>query len=175
MEDLMYLNKLKDSRYQDSGKDKELFTKFKEFMSRESMHRDSSYLEEPYYEDRKKEHSARSIYKNAKSEDHFSIHEAEDIVANMFHYDGGRKYVGEKYSMMKAKEVCERYRGMIPTHINYVDVYVAINAQYHDYSILFKSWFGDNIDSKIIESAVIFWFRDDDFSEENKLKAYFNM
>ena len=93
----------------------------------------------------------------------------------MFHYDGGRKYVGEKYSMMKAKEVCERYRGMIPTHINYVDVYVAINAQYHDYGILFKSWFGDNIDSKIIESAVIFWFRDDDFSEENKLKAYFNM
>lgn len=24
----------------------------------------------------------------------------------MYHYEGGRKYVGEKFSMAKAKEVC---------------------------------------------------------------------
>ena len=169
MEDYLILNKMKGEKHHDSYKEQELYNKFKEFMNRES------YTEEPYYEDRKKEHSTRSIYKAAKSDDHFSVHEAENIVADMYHYDGGRKYVGEKYSMNKAKEVCERFRGMIPTHVNYVDIYVAINAQYHDYCILFKSWFGDNIDSKIIESAVIFWFRDDDFAEENKLKAYFNM
>ena len=160
MEDYLFINKMKDEKYHDSHKEKDLYSKFKEFMARESI------MEEPYYEDRKKEHSTKHLYRASKSNDHFSVHEAEDLVANMYHYDGGRKYVGEKYSMMKAKEVCERYRGMLPTHINYIDVYVAINAQYHDYSILFKSWFGDNIDSKIIESAVVFWFRDDDFSEE---------
>ena len=169
MEDYLLLNKMKGEKHHDSYKEQELYDKFKEFMNRES------YIEEPYYEDKRKEHSTRHIYKAAKSDDHFSVHEAESIVADMYHYDGGRKYVGEKYSMNKAKEVCERFRGMIPTHINYIDIYVAINAQYHDYCILFKSWFGDNIDSKIIESAVIFWFRDDDFKEENKLKAYFNM
>lgn len=173
MEDYLYLNKIRGDKYQDSSKDKELFTKFKEFMAKESTYKD--YYEEPYYDERKKEISSRHFYRNTKLNDHFSMPEAEDLVANMYHYDGSKKHVGEKYSIMKAKEICERYRGMIPTHINYIDVYVAINAQYHDYCVLFKSWFGDNIDSKIIESAVIFWFRDDDFSEENKLKAYFNM
>lgn len=33
-------------------------------------------------------------------------------------------------------------------------MYVAINSQYHDYVELFKSWFGDNVDQKIIESAI---------------------
>ena len=168
MEDYMLLNKMKGKSF-DSAKEQEMYHKFKEFMARESM-------EEPYEYDYKKEHSSRPMYKAVKMGDsHFSMQEAEHIVAEMYHYDGSRKYVGEKYSIMKAKEVCERYRGMIPTHINYIDVYVAINAQYHDYGVLFKSWFGDNIDSKIIESAVIFWFRDDDFAEENKLKMYFNM
>lgn len=43
------------------------------------------------------------------------------------------------------------------------DVYVAINAQYHDYCKLFDSWFGGNIDNKVFESAITFWFKDVDF------------
>lgn len=42
-------------------------------------------------------------------------------------------------------------------------VYVAINAQYHDYAKLFEEWFGGNIDNKVFESAIIFWFKDVDF------------
>ena len=75
--------------------------------------------------------------------------------------------------MTKAKEVCERYRGIIPHTITHADVYVAINAQYHDYCELFKSWFCDGIEQKIIESAVIFWFKDDDYNDGFKLWNYF--
>ena len=96
------------------------------------------------------------------------------IVKKMFHTEGGRKYVGEKFDMLKAKEICERYRGIIPQSATHGDVYVAINAQYHDYCELFKAWFGDSVDSKIVESAINFWFKDDDF-KGNKVWKYFNM
>ena len=48
-----------------------------------------------------------------------------------------------------------------------------INSQYHDYVELFKSWFGDNVDQKIIESAIIFWFKDVDCKSRNKVVSYF--
>lgn len=54
------------------------------------------------------------------------------------------------------------------------DVYVAINAQYHDYAKLFKEWFGGNIDNKVFESAITFWFKDVDF-DGDKVWEYFHM
>jgi hypothetical protein len=50
---------------------------------------------------------------------------------------------------------------------------IALNAQYHDYCELLKAWFGDNIDTKVIESAVNFWFKDDDYKGGNKVYKYF--
>lgn len=35
--------------------------------------------------------------------------------------------------------------------------------QHHDYCKLFDSWFGGNIDNKVFESAITFWFKDVDF------------
>lgn len=35
--------------------------------------------------------------------------------------------------------------------------------------------FGDSVDSKIVESAINFWFKDDDFKEGCKVWKYFNM
>lgn len=90
----------------------------------------------------------------------------------MYHIEGGRKYIGEKFDMYKAKEVCERYRGLIPTSVTVCDVYVAINSQYHDYVELFKDWFGDGIEQKIVESAIVFWFKDADCKAENKVVEY---
>lgn len=87
--------------------------------------------------------------------------------------NAGRKYSGEKFDIHKAKEICERYRGVIPVSATPTDVYVAINSQYHDYVELFKSWFGDNVDQKIIESAIIFWFKDVDCKSRNKVVSYF--
>lgn len=107
------------------------------------------------------------------SGEHFIPSEAEYIVSEMYHTENGRRYTGEKYDFEKAKEVCERYRGFLPSTVNPVDVYVAINAQYHDYANLFKSWFGDRIDHKVIESAIVFWFKDEDNPGTTKLVNYF--
>lgn len=41
------------------------------------------------------------------------------------------------------------------------------------YCELFKSWFGDGVEQKIIESAVVFWFKDDDYKDGFKLWNYF--
>lgn len=109
------------------------------------------------------------------SAEHFIPSEAKYIVSGMFHTENGKRCTGEKYSMEKAKEVCERYRGFIPSSINHVDIYVAINAQYHDYACLFKTWFGDRIDYKIIESAIVFWFKDEDNPGISKLIEYFRV
>lgn len=109
-----------------------------------------------------------------KSTEHFNESYAKYIVSNMWHKDDtGRKYVGEKYDMFVAKEVCERYRGIISSSITYSDIYVAINSQYHDYSCLFKKWFGNEVDYKIIESAIIYWFKNED-TDSSKLWDYFN-
>lgn len=50
----------------------------------------------------------------------------------------------------------------------------AINAQYHDYAKLFEEWFGGNIDNKVLESAITFWFKDVDF-DGDKVWEYFHM
>lgn len=55
---------------------------------------------------------------------------------------------------------------------DWYDVYVAINSQYHDYAELFKNWFGDGIEQKIVESAIVFWFKDADCKAENKVVEY---
>lgn len=102
-----------------------------------------------------------------------AITEAEHLVSRMYHTENGRKYSGEKFDMHKAKEVCERYRGILPTSVTAADVYVAINSQYHDYVELFKNWFGNDIEQRVIESAIVFWFKDADSKSENKVVGYF--
>lgn len=100
-------------------------------------------------------------------------HQAKYIVSHMYHTASGKKYIGEKFDMNKAKEVYSRYKGMFTTDASEYDVYIAINAQYHDYCELFKAWFGSNIDTKIIESAITFWFKDVDYTGDNKVYKYF--
>lgn len=74
----------------------------------------------------------------------------------------------------KVKVVPEAYNGAGMDGYGRRDVYVAINAQYHDYCELFEKWFGKgNFDDMIFESAISFWFDDVDFGED-KLWKYFN-
>lgn len=108
------------------------------------------------------------------TDSHFNEGTAKHLVSQMYHISSGRKYVGEKYDMSKAKEVAERYRGIIPQSTTYADVYVALNTQYHDYCELFKSWFGENIDTRVVESAINFWFKDVDYKGDgSKVYKYF--
>lgn len=101
-------------------------------------------------------------------------HEAKEIVEQMYHVKDNKKYVGEKYDMNKAHEICERYKEVLPNDVEPCDVYVAINAQCHDYAKLFEEWFGGNIDNKVFESAITFWFKDVDF-DGDKVWEYFHM
>lgn len=95
-------------------------------------------------------------------------------IDEMYHVKDGKKYIGEKYDMQKAHEVCNKFKDKLEEDIEVADVYVAINAQYHDYCKLFEKWFGKgNFDDMIFESAIDFWFDDVDFGED-KLWKYFN-
>lgn len=105
---------------------------------------------------------------------HFDEYEAKEVVEQMYHVKDNKKYIGEKYDMNKAHEICERYKEVLPNDVEPCDVYVAINAQYHDYAKLFKEWFGGNIDNKVFESAITFWFKDVDF-DGDKVWEYFHM
>lgn len=105
---------------------------------------------------------------------HFDEYEAKEVVEQMYHVKDNKKYVGEKYDMNKAHEICERYKEVLPNDVEPCDVYVAINAQYHDYAKLFEEWFGGNIDNKAFESAITFWFKDVDF-DGDKVWEYFHM
>ena len=49
-----------------------------------------------------------------------------------------------------------------------------VNQGIHDYAKLFEEWFGGNIDNKVFESAITFWFKDVDF-DGDKVWEYFHM
>lgn len=133
--------------------------------------------EDGFFDDYEKEEEMHQMMKymrdSMRKEEPLSEEEAKHIVSEMYHYESGRKYSGEKFSMHKAKEVCDFYKNLVHIPLLPCEVYVAINAQYHDYAELFKRWFGDSIDAKIIESAITFWFKDVDAKSENKVLNYF--
>lgn len=87
----------------------------------------------------------------------------------------GKICYGEIISSSEAEQIYERYKRSIKPDITKWDVYVALNAQYHDYDLLFTQWFKDKeiVKEKIIESAIVFWFKDED-STSCKTWTYFN-
>lgn len=58
------------------------------------------------------------------------------------------------------------------------DVYVALNAQYHDNIDLYEKWFSNandsEIEEKIIEATIANWFEDKDASSD-KVWEYFRV
>lgn len=157
----------RDSRY--DGLEDRMYDDY--FINRHSKSQLMDMMED--LDDSDKDLLFKMMIENETSEGHFNESYAKYLVSKMSHSCSGRKYVGEKYDMTKAKEVCEKYRGIIPQSATVADVYVALNSQYHDYCELFKAWFGDNIDTKIVESAVNFWFKDDDYKGGNKVYKYY--
>lgn len=80
--------------------------------------------------------------------------------------------MGERFSIQYAKDICIKYKDMLDSSIHYTDIYLAINSQYHNYCSLFKKWFKQDLEDKIVESALIYWFKDDDY-EGSKIYDYF--
>ncbi len=124
------------------------------------IHKESSYL-------------IPSSGEDSDKAEKFDEKTAKEKVSKMYHSEGGRKYVGEKYSLATAKEMVDRYKSVLPTSITCYDMYVALNEHYHNYCSLFKSWFGESIDMKIVESAIVYWFKDDDWNDGCKIWKHF--
>lgn len=121
-------------------------------------------------------HDSQSSALMNMEESHSKFNEtnSKELVSKMYHNEGGRKYMGEKYNIEEARAALNKYRGVIPSSVTCYDMYVALNEHYHNYSALYKMWFGNAIDSKIIESAIVYWFKDDDWSEDCKIWKHFN-
>lgn len=98
---------------------------------------------------------------------------AKEIVSHMYHMSNGIKQSGEEFTLDEAKDICERYSGMLPQQVDKYDIYVAVNSHYHDYCVLFANWFGENMRNRIVDAAIIFWFKDSDFYYQDKMDKYF--
>lgn len=180
--DYMTLDYLRRGGREDN---RQLIEDFKQYMrargrKRKSYMRDNYYEDDynmDYYDDPHSRHNWYGGYMRSKesmydSMDHFNEQEAKELVAEMYHTELGRKHTGEKFSLRKAEEICEKYKDQFVFKPTPEDIYVAINATYHDLHSLFKSWFGSNTDDKIILTAITFWFKDEDY-QGNKILHYF--
>lgn len=192
MDELMMYEYLKNKQIED----KEFLDKFKSFMGQHKsyMRNQKEYPYSSYREDYdmddwdsyksypsnmgsfSKEFERNNMYKYMRhnlEQPRLTEEEAKHLVSKMYHVENNRKYIGEKYDMYKSKEICQRYKGIIPHTTTLPEVYLALNTHYHNYAELFNKWFGDNSDPKIIESAILFWFKDHNYHKENKVIEYF--
>ena len=178
MSDYMLLEYLRN-KGKHGEEDYRMVDEFKDYMRARGRMK-GSMRHKDYFEDEEfsrhdwdepKPHYMRG-YRDSMPEGTFDEYEAKEIVSEMYHYDGDRRHTGEHFDMHKAKEVCEKYKEHFVVKATPYDVYVAINAFYHDFCKVLKSWFGSNIDEKVILLAITFWFKDDDY-QGNKLMNYF--
>lgn len=72
----------------------------------------------------------------------------------------------------------QEQQNMLLSNQDYVNNYNALQsmaqAEVLNYAKLFEEWFGGNIDNKVFESAITFWFKDVDF-DGDKVWEYFHM
>ena len=178
MSDYMLLEYLKG---RGRHEDRQLLDDFKHYMNAKGMkgarrHKDYHWDDEEYMRhDWEDYHDAKGrVYRDSiMSEGTFDEYDAKEIVSEMYHYEGDRRHSGEHFDMHKAKEVYDKHKEGFVTKASPCDVYIALNATYHDFSNILKSWFGSNIDERVIMLAVAFWFKDDDY-KGNKLMDYFD-
>lgn len=87
------------------------------------------------------------------------IHEAEHVKNAIWEFIG--------YSPQVDNDEVDAYL------LTYIYIKILENEHYHNCSELFKSWFGEDIDQKVIEAAILFWFKDDDCKSNSKLWNHF--
>ena len=124
----------------------------------------------------KYKHSLKEFHEIICGE-HFNEYFAKCEVEYMHHTDtNGNEISGEIININCAKRIYDNKVRYIDNSITVWDVYVALNAQYHDYHCYYKELFPSDSDEiikdKIINSAVVFWFKDED-GKHNKVWNYF--
>ena len=88
-------------------------------------------------------------------------------VSKMYHTNNkGINIETPMFSIDCAKKVYDKYVKQLNKDYTVWDVYVALNAQYHDNINLYEKWFpnlsDDEIESKIIQATIANWFEDED-------------
>lgn len=82
------------------------------------------------------------------------------------------------YVIENAKKIYDRRIRPLNKDVTMWDVYVALNAQYHDNIDLYEKWFSNandsEIEEKIIEATIANWFEDEDASSD-KVWEYFRV
>ena len=106
---------------------------------------------------------------------HFDKEYAEWQVEQMHHKCGDKVHKGEHWSYDQTADVMDDYKATLPAEITPCDFYVALNSQWHDYHCLYMSLFPseEEAEKAIIESAIKFWFKDDDWAGNDKVWVYF--
>lgn len=108
---------------------------------------------------------------------HFNRDYAEWEVAQMHHKCGDKMCKGEHWSHEQTTDVMSSYKATLPAEITPCDFFVALNSQWHDYHCWAKEHFAteEEMELAIIEMAVVFWFKDDDWPTPDKVWSYFRM
>ena len=76
---------------------------------------------------------------------HFDEVYATYQVDNMYHTDNkGNKIASPMFTPIDVRKLYDKKFKSINSNITFWDVYVALNAQYHDNIELYKEWFGED-------------------------------
>lgn len=106
---------------------------------------------------------------------HFNEKFALWQVEQMYHKTAdGKVCKGQHWTPEDAEEVYTKYKSKLPASTTVWDVYVAVNANYHDRYDLFKDWNPDDCEKMVIEDAIKFYFLDCDWKSEGKVWDYMN-
>lgn len=107
---------------------------------------------------------------------HYNEAYAKWEVEQMHHKSpDGTIHRGEHWTKEQTNNVMMKYKAMLPAEITPCDFYVALNSQWHDYICWAKAHFESDKEAEeaIIEGAVAFWFKDDDWPAHDKVWCYF--
>lgn len=101
--------------------------------------------------------------------------EAMKIVSQMHHKKGEDIVRGEMIPFSKAVEIYNAIRGKTIVEHDEIDLYMILNEHCHNYIELFKEWFGDMAEPKIMEAAIHAWLMDVDCRHSDRVGKYFGI
>lgn len=101
---------------------------------------------------------------------HFDKGTALELVETMYHTDkNGNVHEGEYFTMEQAKIVRDKHL----QDANVCDVYVALNATYHDWHCFFVEYMPNVTDDHYVKAMKRFYYEDEDYPCKEKVWNYF--
>lgn len=96
-------------------------------------------------------------------------------VEQMYHKTAdGKVCKGQHWTPEDAEEVYTKHKSKLPANTTVWDMFVVLNANFHDRYELFKDWDPDNCEKMVVEDAIKFYFMDCDWNSDGKVWEYMN-